>query len=294
MNELITTLEQKEDLGALLESSADLILISIEGMSSSAAQKLTLEELEVAAAKIHESGKKIAVLANLTFHEGLLSTAENGMEKMKSLGVDAIFFADPALYYLAKKYDMVGTMIYDPETLLTSSNDANWWVQRGLQGITISPLLTLTETEEITEAAKKAVVTVYGRTLMSRSYRKLLSAYQAQYERKEDLAKARNLNLIETSRPDAKMPVYEDETGTLIYSDDVLETFDFIENIVKCGPLGLLINGSYIPLKEQIAALSAYRRILDGEAPSTVGKEYREQFHTEPLDSGYYEQKTVK
>ena len=74
----------------------------------------------------------------------------------------------------------------------------------------------------------------------------------------------------------------------------MLDSFDFIEKVLASDPSGLLIEGSYLPIEEQLAAVQAYRQILDGEDPAIIGKEYREQFHGEPLDSGYYEQKTVR
>ena len=46
------------------------------------------------------------------------------------------------------------------------------------------------------------------------------------------------------------MPVYEDETGTLIYSENVLDSFNFIEKILESNPMGLLVEGSYIPLED--------------------------------------------
>lgn len=273
----------------------------------------------------------------------------------KSTGIiSSIFFADPSIYMLAKKIDqengiasgsesdqagktsMTSKLIYDPEMLMTSINDANWWLDRGIRGISISPILTLQETKEIAEATKKAVVTVHGRTLMSRSFRKLLSSYKEVSEEDPDFvnppetqveaasqaiaaeetqAKAastsdteaastpakkdwqavgnKNLTLIEKSRS-AKMPVYEDETGTLIYSDDVLDSFNFIDEVLKASPFALLVEGSFADIEMQAEAVKAYSRILAGEDAKTIGAEYQEKFREEPFDSGYYEQKTVK
>lgn len=306
MKDLMTTLERYEDLSKLLLSGVDNIVISLEGLSSTVAQKLSKEELEMLLrdVKLHNENiddademrtVKISIRANQTFHEGMLKDAEAWMQYLSERKSEfaAILFADPSLFYLAKKSQMVEKMIYDPETLMTSINDATWWIQHGVQGIAISPLLTLQETDEIASEVEKAIVTVHGRTMMARSYRKLLTAYQETYELEDNVVENKNLYLIEKTR-DGQMPVYEDETGTLIYSENVLDSFNFIEKILESNPMGLLVEGSYIPLEEQLQAIHAYRRILNGENPLEVGKEYREQFGAEPLDSGYYEQKTVK
>ena len=58
--------------------------------------------------------------------------------------------------------------------------------------------------------------------------------------------------------------------------------------------MGLLIEGSYISIEAQAEAVRAYRSILNGALPAAVGEDYREKFKSERLDSGYYEQKTVK
>lgn len=402
MTEIITTLENLKDVQRLAESGANELLIALDGISSTAASKYSLDELkEIAkavkaanaelanatdAAKADVAGKgagkntqvKIAIRANLTLHEGMLPEAEKILAAIseldkeyveataetdstvdsadgKSTGIiSSIFFADPSIYMLAKKIDqengiepgsesdqsgktsMTSKLIYDPEMLMTSINDANWWLDRGIRGISISPILTLQETKGIAEATKKAVVTVHGRTLMSRSFRKLLSSYkevseedpdfvnppEAQVEAasqaivaEETQAKAasasdaeaastpakkdwqavgnKNLTLIEKSRS-AKMPVYEDETGTLIYSDDVLDSFNFIDELLKASPFALLVEGSFADIEMQAEAVKAYSRILAGEDAKTIGAEYQEKFREEPFDSGYYEQKTVK
>lgn len=398
MTEIITTLENLKDVQRLAESGANELLIALDGISSTAASKYSLDELkEIAkavkaanaelanatdATKADVAGKntqvKIAIRANLTLHEGMLPEAEKILAAIseldkeyveataetdstvdsadsKSTGIiSSIFFADPSIYMLAKKIDkengiepgsesdqagktsMTSKLIYDPEMLMTSINDANWWLDRGIRGISISPILTLQETKEIAEATKKAVVTVHGRTLMSRSFRKLLSSYkevseedpdfvnppEAQVEAasqaiaaEETQAKAastsdteaastpakkdwqavgnKNLTLIEKSRS-AKMPVYEDETGTLIYSDDVLDSFNFIDEVLKASPFALLVEGSFADIEMQAEAVKAYSRILAGEDAKTIGAEYQEKFREEPFDSGYYEQKTVK
>ena len=402
MTEIITTLENLKDVQQLAESGANELLIALDGISSTAASKYSLDELkEIAkavkaanaelanatdASKADLAGKgaskntqvKIAIRANLTLHEGMLPEAEKILAAIseldkeyveataetdstvdsadgKSTGIiSSIFFADPSIYMLAKKIDqengiepgsesdqagktsMTSKLIYDPEMLMTSINDANWWLDRGIRGISISPILTLQETKEIAEATKKAVVTVHGRTLMSRSFRKLLSSYkevseedpdfvnppEAQVEAasqaiaaEETQAKAasasdaeaastpakkdwqavgnKNLTLIEKSRS-AKMPVYEDETGTLIYSDDVLDSFNFIDELLKASPFALLVEGSFADIEMQAEAVKAYSRILAGEDAKTIGAEYQEKFREEPFDSGYYEQKTVK
>lgn len=402
MTEIITTLENLKDVQQLAESGANELLIALDGISSTAASKYSLDDLkEIAkavkaanaelanatdAAKADVASKgaskntqvKIAIRANLTLHEGMLPEAEKILAAIseldkeyveataetdstvdsadsKSTGIiSSIFFADPSIYMLAKKIDkengiepgsesdqagktsMTSKLIYDPEMLMTSINDANWWLDRGIRGISISPILTLQETKEIAEATKKAVVTVHGRTLMSRSFRKLLSSYkevseedpdfvnppEAQVEAanqaiaaEETQTKAastsdteaastpakkdwqavgnKNLTLIEKSRS-AKMPVYEDETGTLIYSDDVLDSFNFIDEVLKASPFALLVEGSFADIEMQAEAVKAYSRILAGEDAKTIGAEYQEKFREEPFDSGYYEQKTVK
>lgn len=402
MTEIITTLENLKDVQQLAESGANELLIALDGISSTAASKYSLDELkEIAkavkvanaelanatdATKADVAGKgagkntqvKIAIRANLTLHEGMLPEAEKILAAIseldkeyveataetdstvdsadsKSTGIiSSIFFADPSIYMLAKKIDqengiepgseldqagktsMTSKLIYDPEMLMTSINDANWWLDRGIRGISISPILTLQETKEIAEAIKKAVVTVHGRTLMSRSFRKLLSSYKEVSEEDPDFVNPpeaqveaasqaiaaektqakvastsdteaastpakkdwqavgnKNLTLIEKSRS-AKMPVYEDETGTLIYSDDVLDSFNFIDEVLKASPFALLVEGSFADIEMQAEAVKAYSRILAGEDAKTIGAEYQEKFREEPFDSGYYEQKTVK
>lgn len=293
MKEVYTSLERKEDAEALSNSAADAVLVALDGLSSSEACKLSADDFKAIKAVLEKNGKKVFVRANLTLHENVIERASQLMDFLAEEKVHAIFFSDPAIYYMAKKLGIEKCLIYEPETLMTSINDARWWIDKGVKAVSVSPLLTLEETAEILHAVKESIVTVHGRTLMSRSYRKLLSAYKEAFAVGEELEGRKDLSLVESKRAE-KMPVYEDETGTLIYSDDVLDSFDFIETILKEEPMGLLIEGAFLSLEEQIEAVAAYRKILEKADPVEIGKEYRERFSDEPLDSGYYGQKTVR
>lgn len=110
MTEIITTLENLKDVRRLAESGANELLIALDGISSTAASKYSLDELKEIAkavkatnaelanatnlAKADVAGKgaskntqvKIAIRANLTLHEGMLPEAEKILAAISRTG----------------------------------------------------------------------------------------------------------------------------------------------------------------------------------------------------------------
>ena len=135
MSILTVTCESLNELSDYRNAGADEAILALKDGAFSSMHEFTCDEILDACKKAHELGLRLAVLMNRLFGQLEKEKASETLRTLLASDVDAIFFADPAMYMLAKKYGVVEKMIYDPETLMTSINDANWWLSRKIEGI---------------------------------------------------------------------------------------------------------------------------------------------------------------
>ena len=239
-------------------SGADETVYALKGFSYSALSAHTVDELAGLSAW--------SVLVNRLF-------AQDEMEKLKALlltlsktDVAYVYFADAAVYRLAPN-SLQTRLIYRPETLVTSLMEAQWWLVHG---------------------DKRVEISIHGRLLQSVSRRKLLSAYGAYVGVSYPFTKAEGLTIMETKRP-YRFPIYEQEEGTLIYTDFVQESFADIRSLAAAGRF--FVESVTLPKEEVKEALSIYRSLLQGKQPDYEA--FRRRYAHTGYSRGYYGQKTI-
>jgi putative protease len=289
MNYLSVTCTDLNNLEAVKKAGADEVILALQDACWSLSDGFSIEEILSACITAHALGLHVSVLMNRLFDQEEKEEAEEKLQKILKGGVDAVFFCDPALLLTAEKMHAEGKMIYRPETLLTSSEDAAWWLDQGLQAVMISPLLTSEELMEIGKQVPHTGLQIHGHTLMSVSKRKLLSAY-SEASGLPDLHERKNLFLKEAKRDDL-MPVFENNHGTMIFTDFVLESFDYIQSFAKAGIERFEVDSEDVDPESVIDALRLYRSLLDGE--SVDAQNYRKKYDL-PFSTFYYQEKTIK
>lgn len=288
---LMTVLQDVRDLPALINAGADTFLAAPEGYSFTALRKMGMDELTYAARMAEGFGKRISVLANRLFHEEDIAQMEEFCRILQDLPLDYVVFQDPGFCRTAMKYGLQDRLIYMPDTLVTSRADVRFW--KDLHVIpAVSPLLTLTETT-VLAAEGGVMITVHGRTLLSRSGRPLLSAWKEVFDAESEVRKKTGIFLQEEKR-DGKMPVWEDECGTLIYHDEILTSFHEMPEIGLGNGNIWFADGVFLERKALMDAVHGYRRILDGGSADEEEKNYCRKYGSLPLGKGYYYEKTVR
>lgn len=286
MKILTITCENLHQVEEYTEQGCDEVILSLQDAGFTSLHCFSIPEIQEA---VDRNPKRTSVLMNRLFGEEEMEGALVQLEQILSIA-DAVYFADPALLRKAQQLHRADQMIYRPETLLTSSEDGAWWMKQGLQSVEISPLLTAEEICTIAGNVPHTSLQIHGRLLMSVSKRKLLSAY-SEANGLPSLHEKKNLYLREESR-EGKIPIYENAYGTLIDTDYLQESFDYIHAFMDSGVERYEIDT--IGLKEDAIqdAIKIYRDLLDGKNVSA--KEYLAKYKEYPFETGYYGQKTVK
>lgn len=285
MKILTVICNSSEEVKKVLENGSDEVILPVEGGCFTSMPCFSIQQIEEIA---KNNPKRTVVLMNRLFPEGEKEKAKEMLSQLVKV-VDAVMFADIGFMKLAQEKNFVGKMIYRPETLMTSVNDISFWSSLGLQSVQISPLLTEEEILTIASKVPHTGLQIHGRMLMSVSKRKLLSAYQ-QLTNCQNLHEEKDLYLQEMKR-DGKMPIYENEYGTYIYSDFIQESFSYMPKLMEAGIERFEIDGNGLEMNALLDAVKLYRDCLDGKEihPET----YFETYHL-PFSTGYYGQKTVK
>lgn len=286
---LMTGLEDVRNLPALTNAGADIFLLALDGYSFTAQKKLGKEQIGFVKAMADGFAKRIALLVNKLFHEEEVQKLDELFETIQDMGVQYIVFQDPCVILKARQYDYQGKLIYMPDTLVTNRLDAQFYRDQGILPA-ISPVLTKEEVMRIAQDGE-AMVTVFGHTPLSRSARKLLSAWADNYG-KESLAKKDGLVLVEEKR-NGRMPVYEDEEGTCIYSDEILMTGSEMQMIHTDHPLIYFVDGVFLERMAHIDAVHAIKETMGGRNGEEVEAAYQKKYPSLQLGKGYSYAKTI-
>lgn len=292
-NKLVVTIENRRDIVAMANAGADEICLSLDGFSITALHTFSLEELKVCIDNAADFHIGVSVLVNKLFHERELEDLRQLMHALKEVSITSIYFADLAVLRVAQQLEMVSKLIYMPDTMMTSPQDAQFYLQLGLDKVAVSPLLTKQETIEIIRQAKEVVIPVYGHMVMSFSYRKLLTSWKNTFGYAENVDDTQNLYLVEEKR-DGKMPVFENEEGTLIYTDYVLDSFDILKEFQQAQAPVYFMTGVFLNRLAYIEAVHLTKSILNGEEVKDSVEAYKQKFKEYTFLEGYYNEKTVR
>lgn len=279
-------------MDAYQSAGADEVIFALEQGCFSPLKAYGKDDLKAFVTLAHEKGLKAGVLMNRLFHENDIENACAVMRELCESGADSIIFADTGLAYEAMKQGFMNRLVYQPETMMTSSYDAKVWSETGVKAVMISNLLTKEEVIHMAEAADNTGLNIHGYQMMSVSARPLLSSY-AITRGLHELKGREDLFLMEEKR-DSLMPVYENDDSTMIFSDYIQESFDEISAFLTAGMKRFVIESWHMETQYILDTVAVYRALLDGTADDTMIQNYRQKYQNLPHSSGYYEQKTVR
>lgn len=274
-------------------NGADEVMIACRDQTFSAMKEYDEKEIVSFIPEGHAMGLKVSVLMNRLYDQKEIFNAQAIMKDFLFHDIDYIYFADPGLLNEAVQIHQENRMIYEPETLVTSSQDASFWMEQGLGSTVISPLITENEILHITQNVAHTSLMIHGRQMMSVSRRHLLQAYADASDKKVSYAYNEHLSLREDKR-NGYMPVFENKYGTIIYTDFIQESFDEMDAFMNNGVERFVIEDVFLPCDALLDAIKAYRSILNGKNAEMIGKEYRKRYSDLPLSNGYYGQKTIR
>lgn len=261
----------------------------IVGSLFSCAYNYTFEELK----KIHDYCKenklKFYLCIDNFISEDDFSSLYDYFDFIKGINVDGIYFHDLGLYNVAKKYNLANKLIYDGYTVLCNSVDVVYYMSKGINGVVLSRELTFSEIDNIVRNNERCCdVEIFGHTRLSYSKRKFLTNYFKEINSSYDYFNSNTLSLIEEKR-NYRMLIIEDESGTKIFTDYILQMYrelPIIKPYIKRGIVDtLFINDDRI-----ISVLRDFKHVTNENASfllEGLNTKYPDNYST-----GYLYQKT--
>ncbi len=283
--DLIVSLLQLTDLSDYQQAGVTSIVVAERQYALASPVYYSLAEIKAVTLAATKLGIKTYVLVNRMFFDEDLAGLKDYLKYLKELKVAGIYFADLAVLTLAQELDLVDVLIYAPRAPLTNTLDAKLYLDLGLKAVELADEITLAERLVMAQALpNQLTMVIHGHLLMSFSRRPLLSNYLAEINKTHPVIDRYTLILEESTRPQ-KMPVYENEHGTLVYQAEILQSFAEIATLAQHQLTSWRIDGMFLSREHVLKAIKLYGALIKPEI--TYQPELLTEFK-EPLGSGYY------
>ena len=268
--ELLVPASSLEVLKTAVIFGADAVYIGGEAFGLRAnAKNFSLEEMAQGIEFAHKRGVKIYVTANILAHNYDLEGAREYFTELKKIKPDALIISDPGMFMIAKQVC--------PEIEIHISTQANntnyqtylfWW-QQGAKRVVSARELSLEEIREIRDKIPPQMEIesfVHGAMCISYSGRCLMSNYLTGRDANQGECAHPcrwKYSVVEETRPNEYMPVYENERGTYIFNSKDLCMIEHIPELAAAGIDSFKIEGRMKTALYVACVARTYRRAID-------------------------------
>ena len=268
--ELLVPASSLEVLKTAVIFGADAVYIGGEAFGLRAnAKNFSLEEMAQGIEFAHKRGVKVYVTANILAHNYDLDGAREYFTELKKIKPDALIISDPGMFMIAKQVC--------PEIEIHISTQANntnyqtylfWW-QQGAKRVVSARELSLEEIREIRDKIPPQMEIesfVHGAMCISYSGRCLMSNYLTGRDANQGECAHPcrwKYSVVEETRPNEYMPVYENERGTYIFNSKDLCMIEHIPELAAAGIDSFKIEGRMKTALYVACVARTYRRAID-------------------------------
>ena len=274
--EILSPAGNFEKLKSALLFGADAVYFSGKNFGMrAAADNFTLDEIEEACVYTHGRNKKLYLTVNTVPRSSDIGELTEYLSAIKNLNgkPDALICADIGVVALVKKIL--------PEIDIHISTQANAqnhpaclaWAELGVKRIILSRELTFDDIKIIKENVGDKVELecfVHGSMCVAYSGRCLLSNYYVSRDANKGACtqpcrwKYYAHYVSEEKRPGEYLKIYEDDTGTFLFSSKDLRMIEHIDDLVMSGIDSFKIEGRMKSAYYTACITNAYRIALDG------------------------------
>ncbi len=288
MMEIITTFKGNVSEIANYKS----IVIALEQFSI--AHDFAFSNIE--AKKITEAAKavstKVYVLCNKMIFDEEVKDLTKNLEFIKTLEVDGIYFGDIAVFMVARQLEMEHLLIYAPGMTIVNSFDVKEYLDLNIQAVELANEITLKEKIEIAKNnPNKVGVVISGYMLMSYSKRLALTNYFKEINKPANLRNNFDLRLLESTRK-GLMPIYEDDTGTYIYSEYILDSFEYIKQLLAADFKYFRIDGIFLDKSMIYDLYKTYLNQINNGSKKDFSKIIANKYVNHKFDNIFYTTET--
>ncbi len=221
MKKILVIPSSLNNLGKVLNSGVDGIILPLEGLSVNSSIYFTLEDIK---SILNLTSKEICVSINKIIHTEDLKDLELALVKLNKLNIRKIFFYDMAVMNICKRLNIKKDLVIFQDHLNASLYSNNFYKNRGIAYSTITNDITLEEINEISKNNKLILIS-YGYLPIFNSRRHLVSNYLDYVNE----SKIHDMYYIKNGED--KYPILEEKDGTTIFTKEPINLINEIDNI---------------------------------------------------------------
>lgn len=262
----------------------DGIIFGIKGMCVNCLEVDYSDSIELIK-DIKNHNKKVFIFLNKNMHNSDLLHLEEILIELSKYDIDGVFYADVAVINIYNRLDLNYDLIWSSEHVTTNYSTINYWNNIGTKGTFISNEITLDEIIEIrNNTNSKLFVQVFGYMPIYVSMRHAVKNYL------EHFAMSDNSEINYISKEGNTYPIIDNETGTMVYSSNILNALEESLEFDTKGIDYLILNMFNIDTDKQNKVLKIYNTVTTNNV-SEYNKEICSLFDN--IDKGFLYRKTV-
>ena len=272
--ELLIPASSLEVLKIAVIYGADAVYIGGEALGLRAtAKNFSMEEMREGIRFAHDHEVKVYVTANILAHNDDLEGVREYFKELDSFEKeekpDALIIADPGVFMIAKE------VCPDIERhISTQANNTNYetyrfWYGLGAKRVVSARELSLNEIKELRANIPDDLeieTFIHGAMCISYSGRCLLSNYFTGRDANQGACTHPcrwKYSIVEETRPNEYMPVYENERGTYIFNSKDLCMIEHIPELMESGIDSFKIEGRMKTALYVATVARTYRKAID-------------------------------
>ena len=268
--ELLIPASSLEVLKIAVIYGADAVYIGGEAFGLRAkAKNFSMEEMKEGIEFAHAHDVKVYVTANILAHNDDLEGVREYFKELREIKPDALIIADPGVFQIAK--EVCPEIERHVSTQANNTNYATYlfWYGLGAKRVVSARELSIAEIKEIREHIPDDLeieTFIHGAMCISYSGRCLLSNYFTGRDANQGACTHPcrwKYSIVEETRPNEYMPVYENERGTYIFNSKDLCMIEHIPDLFDAGIDSFKIEGRMKTALYVATVARTYRKAID-------------------------------
>jgi len=266
--ELLAPAGNLEKLKTALIHGADAVYCGLPDFSlRTRVNDFSLKDIKEGINYAHALGKKVYITLNIIARNEHLTKLKSHVKKLKEIGPDAIFIADPGVLSVVKSIWPEANLSLSTQANCTNAVSAKFWAKQGFKRLILSRELSLKDIAAIKKGAGKTEIEIFVHGALCSSYsgRCFLSDYFID----------RSANLGDCAQPcrweyeikphghEKSLIAGEDNHGTYFLNSKDLCLIERLPEILETGVDALKIEGRAKSVYYLANVVGAYRRALD-------------------------------
>ena len=245
MKKILVIPNSLDNLGEVLKTNIDGIILPIKGLAVNSSIYFTVEDIKNI---INLTSKEVCISINKIMHNEDLEYLEKVLTDLRKINIRKILFYDLSVMNICKKLGIKKDLVLFQDHLTASLYSANFYTKRGIKNIIITNDITKDEINEISKHNSLMLIS-YGYLPIFYSRRYLISSYlnYINHDKKSN-------NYYIKNKED-KYPIIEEENGTTIYSKYPINLINDIDDI---NVDYIILSATLIDNKTFISVLNNY------------------------------------